>query len=354
MPSPITGFGQTLGIKKASAWNVPAVCGTGNGLPFLSGQAGREAALSVAKSRGVSVANNATPGPIDCQAPYKFALRYEGFDVLLAHFMGIAGVPVQQGATIAYQNILKWSPDIYGLFVTAAKNMTTYIEEIPTAKIAGITLSGEVGSEPLELEVELIGSNKEVASVVNTLATFANVTNYGILPLPTMFSHLQFRMNDQSGLALAAGDVIYPSKFSLSAKRNLLGEYTGEYRTTGANPQDLRDEPSNNGLPDISLKLDFAKHTAATFLTALGNDTRKKMDIIATGPLIADTYYYQHKLQLPHLQLKNAKPTDDQGRLKEPLEFLVHAASAAPAGMTGITDPFWWTVINKRTGDPLQ
>ena len=44
---------------------------------------------------------------------------------------------------------------------------------------------------------------------------------------------------------------------------------------------------------------------------------------------------------------------DAKGKIVEPLEFVVHAAETAPAGMAGITDPFWITGINKRTTDPL-
>lgn len=353
MPNPIIGLGQALAVKKASAWNTAVACGAGNGVTFLSGQAGRNADVVIDQSRSLSFALDGWPGPIDAPGSYKFKLRYEGFDALISHFMGIAGFPAQQGATLAYKNIFKWNPDIYGIFLTVAKSMTAYIEEIPTAKVAGIELSGEVGADPLELSVELLGSNCEIASAVNTLATFANVTLPSWFPLPVMFSHLTFRMNDQGDVALAAGHKIYPSKFTFSAKRKLKGVPTGEYRTTGVNPQDLIDEPCNDGLPEFTLKLEFAKHTATTFMTQLGLDTRKKCDITATGPLIEGAYNYQHLLQFPHLQLKNARPSDDTGRIKEPLEFLVHGASAAPTGMTGLTDPFWWTVINKRTADPL-
>lgn len=200
----------------------------------------------------------------------------------------------------------------------------------------------------------MIGVNREIASVVNTLATFANVTiPAGGTTNPTLFSHLAFRMNDQGGAALGVGDLIYPSKFTLSAKRKIAGKHTGQYRTTGANPQDLIDQPSNEDLPEITLSLEFPTHTATTYLAALGTDTRKKLDITATGGLIEGAYYYQHKLEFPHLQLRTVNPTDDRGRIMEPLEFLVLGASAAPTGMVGLTDPFWWTVINKRTTDPL-
>lgn len=354
MPNPTTGQRQTLAIRKASAWGTALACGALHGVRFLSGQAKRDASVEIDNSRGTSFSVDGTTGPISSQSQYTFNLRYESFDLLIAAFMGIAGAPTVQGATAAYKNIYKWNPDIYGIFITIAKNMIAYIEEIPTAKVAAITLSGEVGATPLQLSIDVIGINREIASTINTLVTMANVT----LPtggdvLPVMFSHLQFRMNDQSGAALGAGDVILPSKFSIGLKRNVKNEFTGEYRTTGTNPQDLGDEPTNEGLPELGLTLEFPKHTATTYLVALGADTRKKFDLTATGPLIASTYYYQHLLQFPHLQLKNANPTDDKGRIKEPLEFIIHGASAAPTGMTGITDPLWWTVINKRTTDPL-
>lgn len=354
MTTPISGLLQKVAIKHAATWNTPTICGALDGVMFLSGQAKRDAAVAVDQSRGLGFSVNGTPGPINCTAPYVFPLRYESLDVLIAHFMGVAGAPVQQGATIAYKNIYKFSPDIYGKFVTLAKSMVAYIEEISTATVAGITLSGEVGPDPLMLTVDLIGSNRDVASAVNTLVTFANVTvPTGGMELPVMFSHLAFRMNDQSGIALAVGDTIYPSKFTLTAKRKLAGKHTGQYRTTGANIQDLIDEPSNEDLPELGLTLEFATHTTTTYLSALGTDTRKKLDITATGVQIASPYNYQHLWQFPHLQLKNVNPTDDKGRIMEPLEFIIHGASAAPTGMTGITDPFWWTVINKRTTDPL-
>lgn len=356
MPTPITGKLQRLGIKKAIAWNTAAAIGAGDEVAMLKGQAKRTAAIKIDQSRGTPFSKDGTAGEIKVDAPYTFNLRYIGLDVAIAMFMGIAGAPVQQGVTTAYKNIYKWNPDIYGLFVTLAKLMGTgtYIEEAPTAKVSAITLSGQVGSDPLQLVVDFIGSNKEVASAVNTVATFANATlPAGADKNAVMFSHLVFRMNAQSGAALGAGDTIYPSKFTLSLKRNLEGKYTGQYRTTGSNPQDLIDEPTLTGNPDLKLTLDFPTHTSATLLTDLGGDVRKKMDITATGALIATPYSYQHLIQMPHLQMEDDNVTDDTGRISEPVNFILHGASAAPNGMTGITDPLWWTVINTRTTDPL-
>jgi len=353
---PITGKLQRVGFKKAATWNTAVAIGAGNEVSMLKGQTKRTAPVKVDESRGSSFSKDGTAGEIKAEAPYQFNLRYIGLDVLIAMFMGIAGAPAQQGATTAYKHIFKWNPDVYGLFVTIAKLMGsgTYIEEAPTAKVSGLTLSGQVGSDPLQLAVDFIGSNKEVASSVNTLATFASATlPTGANLNPVMFSHLVFRMNAASGAALAGGDTIYPNKFTLSLKRNMAGKYTGQYRTSGANPQDLIDEPTNEGNPELKLTLEFPTHTSATYLTDLGNDSRKKLDVTATGAQIAAPYNFQHLLQMPHLQMEDDNVTDDDGRIVEPVNFILHGAAAAPTGMTGITDPLWWTVINTRTTDAL-
>ena len=125
--------------------------------------------------------------------------------------------------------------------------------------------------------------------------------------------------------------------------------------TTGVsgNNQDIIDEPTNDGMPEISLKFGFPRHTAVTRLTDLGNDTRKKCDIVFTGGLIASTFYRGFTLQFPHLQYKSVDITDEAGIIKEPVEFAVYAASVAPTGMTGITQPFKISGINQRSTNPL-
>ncbi|MEA5113017.1 MAG: hypothetical protein VB050_03235 [Geobacteraceae bacterium] len=360
MSGPMTGSLQQLAIKKCGVgaggtWNEAVACGAGDGILFLSGQAKPTAPSAVDQSRGRAYAIDQTKGAISCPATYKLALRYAGFELLAAMYMGTAGLPAQQAATTAYLHTLLWNTDPYGLMITVAKNMIAYIEEVTTAKVVGVVISGEAGTtDPLSLELELIGSQREVASTVNTLATWANVT----LPTdadkyPVMFSHTQFRLNLQSGAALGAGDIIYPTSFNLSMKRKMKGDFTGQYRTSASSPQDLCDEPSNDGFPEKKLTLTFPKHSSATYMTALQNDTRYKGDITATGPQIASPYNYYHKWEFPHMVLVNAQPTDDQGRIKEPLEFDLVGCAAAPTGMTGLTAPVRWDIMSKRSTDPL-
>jgi hypothetical protein len=169
------------------------------------------------------------------------------------------------------------------------------------------------------------------------------------------FSEGVFQMNAQSGAALSPADRIYPSRFELDFQRKLTGEYTGQYRyASGSNTQDLIDEPQNDGLPDITLKLEFPRLTGTTNIAILNGDTRQKMDITFTGAAIGTSGFSRSfKLQFPHLQLVTDDPADAAGIIKESLEFKVYGCAAAPAGMTGITDPLWISGINQRATDPL-
>lgn len=350
--SGVAGVEVKAAVKKASTWNTAVVCGANDGLLILPSGIKKDAPVDVDDSLGTYYSKDGLLGPIKVEGDLPLYLRYDGLDVLIAMFMGIAGAPAQQAATTAYAYTYKWKNDIDGYFVSFVKNMKNYIEEHSSMKVAGITLKGEVG-KALQVIFKTIGSNKIYDSAINTLTTFNNVTYFEQQNRVKMSEGI-FRLNDQSGAALGDSNKIYPSSFELSAMRKLKGEYDGQYKfTSGSNVQDLIDEPANDGQPEIKLKLNFPRHTGTTYLSALGADTRKKIDMVFTGGLIEATYYRQFKLQFPHLQLVNDDPADEQGIIKEPLEFVVHGAVAAPTGMTGLTDPFWISGINKRTTDPL-
>ena len=88
-------------------------------------------------------------------------------------------------------------------------------------------LLSQVGPNPLQLSVDLIGTRMAIDSVVNTLATFANWTlPSGADKNAVLYAQTVIRMNNQSAGALAGGDQIFPGKYTLSAKRQLKGEST--------------------------------------------------------------------------------------------------------------------------------
>ena len=350
--SGVAGVEIKAAIKKAAVWNTAIACGANDGILITPASIKRDTSADIDDSLGLFFPGDGDLGAIKTEGDLPMYLRYDACDLVLALVMGITGAPAQQASSTAYAFTIKPKPDIDGLFATYVQNMKNYIMEIPSLKIAGFTLKGEAG-KALTLTLKTIGINKVYDSVVNTTTTFNNVT-YRESRNRVKFSQGIFRMNAQSGAALAVSDAISPSSFELSFQRKLKGEYTGGYLfTSGSNTQELIDEPTNDGLPEISLKLEFPRHTGTTNLAILGGDTRQKMDITFTGGLIAATYYRKFMLQFPHLQLINDDPADAAGIIKEPLEFKVYGALSAPTGMTGITDPFWISGVNQRSTDPL-
>jgi len=269
--------------------------------------------------------------------------------------MGTAGVPAQQAATTAFAYAYFLADNTDGQFCTFAKNMKNYAAEIASLKIIGFTLKGEAG-KPVQITFKTIGNSlaKNVYTGTNTKTSMVEITIPSIgVGNRVMFSQAVFRINNQSAIALASGDAVKPSAFEFSFMRKLTG-VQGSY-TTGisANNQGLIDEPTNDGIPEISLKLTFPRHSSVTRLADLGSDARKKMDITFTGGLLAATYYRTFKIEIPHLQYKDVPVTDASGIIQEPVEFILHAATVAPTGMTGITQPFKLSGINQCSVDPL-
>jgi len=347
--SSVAGSELKFAIKKATAWGTAVACGALNGFLALATGIKRDADVDIDDSLGQFWAKDGTPGAVKVEGDLPVYLRYDGLDLLIALFMGTAGSPAQQGGTAAYAYVYDLADNTDGLFATFAKHMKNYVAEVPSLKIAGLTIKGEQG-KPLQLIAKTIGDNV-LYDGTNDATSFNNVT-LAEVSNRVQFAQGVFRMNDQGGAALDVDDQIGPSSFELTAMRKLTGTY-GSFVTGGANSQDLIDEPVNDGLPEVTLKLQFPKHTGVTRLTDLGSDTRKKADITFTGALIAATYYRTFKIEFPHLQLKSVDVVDEVGIIKEPVEFLVHAASSAPTGMTGITKPFRISGINQLATDPL-
>lgn len=348
----VAGIEMKYALKKGTTWGTAVAAGASDGLLLLpTGISKGDAALEVDDSQGLFWSVDGTPGAVKVEGDLPGYLRYNGLELLLALFMGTAGVPSSHvGGTASKDYSYSLSDNTDGLYATFARHWKNYVEEIRSMKVAGITIKGERG-KPLQLVATCIGDHA-VLDGTNTTTTFNNVTIRETANR-IHFAQGAFRMNAQSGPALGSGDAIYPSSFELTAKRNLQGVYSGALTTGGTTPRDVIDEPVNNGMPEVTLKLQFPKHTSKTLLTDLGSDARKKLDITFTGPMIEGEIPYQFKLEFPNLQMSSVDVVDEAGIIKEPIEFRCHACATAPTGMTGITKPFKISGTNTLATNPL-
>lgn len=413
MPS---GIELKLAARKATTWGIAVACGAMDGVLMLPGTLKKSRDSKIDDSLGLFWPTDSDPGEIKAAGDRPFYMRYDTLDLLIALFCGIAGAPtyttpafsgtasggttttlVDTGsgwtvdahagkfvsilsgtgagqvrkiisnttdtltvatwtapnATSTYEisgGIAQHNYDLAditdGLFATLALNKVINIEEATSAKIAGMSLKGSVGN-PLEIGFKIIANNLISNSAVNTLGTFANVT-YRDQKNRVLFNQKVYRLNAQSGSALADGDKIYPTEFELTADRKITGVY-------GAGDVfDTIDEPTNDGIPEVKLKLTFPRYTADTYFTEWDSNTAKKMDMIFTGLLISGTSYRKLSLWFPHLKYATVDAPERREIIQNTVDFNCLSADAAPSGMTGITKPFRLQLVNTFGGDPLQ
>lgn len=331
-------------LKKGSTWGTAVACGAGDGILLTKDTFKLEVKDHPDNSLGLAFAADRDQGERKAEGSLEGFLRYDGLDPLLAMVFGDAGVPSLVGPTIAYANTFKLKDTLDGIFGTLAVNKVVNVFEYPSLKCHSLTLKGEMG-KPVTFTIEGIADDEVPDSVINDLTSFGNVT----IPETghrVRMSHGVIRLNNQEGAALGSGDVINITGFELSIKRKKKGEYT----TGNGNRVD---EPDNENLPEIVLKLSLPRYTADTYLTGIRSDQRMKADIVFTGDNIETTYDREFNLQLPHLGLLNAEALTDEGKVKHPLEFSCMAADTSPAGMTGIVKPVQLDVINTRSTSPL-
>ena len=157
----LSGTEIKAALKKGNLWNVPKICGANDGILIKPTSIKRDAAINIDDSLGNYFGLEGLPGPIKIEFDLPFDLRYDSLDSLLALYMGIAGAPVRQGATSAYAYIYKFNTNTDGLFGSFIKNMKTYIEEYPSAKVAAINIKGEAGGI-LQASAGIIASNKNI------------------------------------------------------------------------------------------------------------------------------------------------------------------------------------------------
>lgn len=344
-----TGREIIAALKKAATWGTEVACGAGDGLLLLSESLGRDQEVLKDESMGLDFVEAMDVGGITVEGQLEAYLRYDGLDVPVALAMGTAGAPTQQGVTAAYANTYRLAASLQGLFATLAMQKlpgtSGSVHVVPSLKMAGFTIKGEAG-KAVTIAFDTLGDNLIRNSSTNTPTTMANVT-YPEKKHRVLMKQGVFRVNDQSGAALGAGDEIYPSTFELTFKRQMSGVLVA------GQGDDVIDEPDEDGFPEITLKIEFPRYLDDAQFNAWTGGTAKKMDITFTGALIEDTYYRTFQLSFPHLRVaKVEEPTNGPGKIPQSVTYEVLAADAAPTGMS-YTDPFWIDVINTRTTDPL-
>jgi hypothetical protein len=344
--------------KNANSWNgVPAVCGAGSGILCQPIASVGEAPNEVADYQGTAYNSDTDPGPIKASLslPNIYPLYNDAVIwMALATLLGTAGAPATHAAgTLSKDHILKTAGKTDGLhLVFAALLGTNLVEELPFWKIDRAVFKWAAG-KPLTLTLSGPASNLVTDSATNTSTTFANVT---ILERKNRmyFAQTVFRINAQTGGALAGGDAVKPTEVTLTFQRKLKADYTGAtYTVSGGPARDIIDEPINDGPLDISIQYVYPRTADLSGRADQYGAVAKKADITMTGPIIEGAIPYLATWQMPNLVPKSYENPHARGALPNTREYSVLGCDTAPTGMTGITVPLWLLLTNKVATDLL-
>lgn len=332
----------------ASEWGTAVECGAGSGVLLTDESMTLTPEMLPDDSAGQSFIYDEDQGLVNVEGTIGGYLRYVGLELLLALAMGTAGDPSQQESTAAYEHVLALADDLTGIFGTLALYKGVSVFEYPSAKVTGFEIRGEVG-QPLRFTFNIMADdcNRNTSSGTNTTSTIANVTvpenEYRVL-----FRQGVYRINAQGGAALDGDDEIGIGAFTLSFNRQMERYRDSESgQTTG--------EPGGVGFPEVTLRLEFPKYAADTYLALKDNKTNQKMDMTFTGATIEGAYTRSFKLEFPNLvPMGGDEPTTSgAARYVQAVEFNCRRADSAPTGMSGLTLPFYATLMSTLTTDPL-
>jgi len=332
-------------FKKATTWGTEVdvnTAGTGI-LPLNPGAIKRNIVTIEDKAAGSAFLRNLDFGdyrPVDFGL--EFDLRYEGLGPMIAMIMGTAGAPAQQGETAAYLHTLQLANKIYGLFGTYATEKHDKIHVVQSAKPYKITLTPDGGK--VKATINLVGNDMiDDSSIITSMdsVTIPDTENR------VLTRQGVFRLNAQDGAALGSGDEIKIKDFTIEIVRV---PKTDDYSVG----QRYINECHETDIVNVKINLSFNHYDDdnKVYFSDWNSESEKKMDIVFTGATIEDAYSYYHKFQFPRLKIEDVNNPDDE---IIPLDLTLRGipAASAPTGMTGITNPLQWDIMNKRTTDML-
>lgn len=359
MGTPISGRETIIGLVKSTVWGTAVAAGAQHGIMVLSSGLGR--GFEVLEDHSLGVAWEADPqrGVMDASGDLTGWLRYDNAEWLaIAQLMGTAGAPVQQtggGAVLAYRHVLQLADGIAGKFFTAAQKMKSdEVWEFPSVKPVSLRITG--GKRvPLQFVIGCRASHlvRNAGSGTNNTTTIATVTTRETQRRIVPDAAAYFRINAQSGSALAVGDNHPISTFDFLFTRPQEGDNVLDGNEFITEPTGVA-----HAMPtEVSVTFPVYEDKADALLDAYEADTPMKAEFFAQGPVIDGTERYRITIQMPQAILvdRPALSIPGPGKLACTLKLKLTKAAAAPSGMTSpsVVNPFAILLVNKRTTDIL-
>lgn len=271
-------------------------------------------------------------------------------NILWALALGTGGTaPTQLGTSTAYTNTFEPSSSrsSTGLYASIVRDKVQDISEVPGAIFTGFELRVADGGR-MEIDWQFTGNTEKTDSAINTSTQITALT-FPTKGLRAFWKDAVVRLNSQSGGALGASDAVKVTSMKVKFSQPIDVKFVGGQATII--------QPADNGFPDISVELTFARYdaTSKAFFASHRDGSVYKGDITFTGPaLIGTTTNYGLKLEFPNLCVPAfAAPLPGTQQGEPTITLVAMATTTAPTGMTGITKPLRVTTTGIATANPF-
>jgi hypothetical protein len=239
------------------------------------------------------------------------------------------------GQTTSWLHITDLAPSTDGRALTFAFDRKLFVEEVATAKVYGFSERPGDGGV-IEESFRVLGVAPTHTSTINTRSILYDAS-YPALNGKVFRKQGVFRINAQSGGSLGGSDtisVLGSIEFSFERPQD---------RSYSYGSADII-EPADNEFPLPSIRLMFDRANTLTvnsFRAALSAGTAYKADCTYSGAFINSTDRYTRTWQFPYVEIQDqATPTQGAQQVKPNTMFMLKKPSAAPTGMSGVTQPF--------------
>lgn len=243
-------------------------------------------------------------------------------------------------------SLIAWSMCFTNEDATGARHV-----EIPSVKVTNMRVvipTNGVGTVTFDCVVDNFVHTGWVSSYANVTGVAAT-SNYELAIYNGANSY--FRMNAQSGAGLTGTDNKQIEELEFNFSRPVEPQWVSR----GSSSQYII-EPKELGQLQATLRVRFGEinETNQNLLDMWKNKTTQKAEIFYDGAQIGSGVNTSHKWQFPLLTAKTPFPAgygwgSNAQLMKPEITFECMKASAAPTGMTGVTDLVRLTTIDRRS-----
>jgi len=285
---------------------------------------------------------------ITCDLAYNQTLN-----TLIGGVMATEAAAVEQtGGQGDYLHAFDLNDSNAGIFYTIAYfRESDAVIELPSVKLTGFSVSMPINDVPVVTFTGVANHAVTTGDATSTVANINALTPKTYQSAVFNGANHYFRVNADGGAGLSNSNdqLILNANFSLQRTLDPL------WALRGANTRySLEPTPLGDIVGRLTFQMYDNTRAAMDMFDLWKNGTTQKAEIYLDGDQIGSGVNRSYKIQFPYLKPTGVFPTAHDlpaknQRLQHSLEFAMLKRSAAPTGMTGVTDYMRWISVDLRS-----